>query len=175
MTDHHNLFHFQVDLDIGGQLTTTRLTTLRETVFQTNPHVRQIWESGYGKMVLIIYATQRDISIWCFTFCSSIFQPLNTETSPLWWRAAKFRPMLGAHGLWAWRETSPCHTCCDTRLWFFWSHQKDRPFRRLLRHARGCWRVTPNGILTGPHSVASYDTQLDAGLFFFYPDPHGFY
>jgi hypothetical protein len=29
------------------------------------------------------------------------------------------------------------------------------PFCRLLRH----WRIHSNRILTGPHSVASYDTQ----------------
>jgi hypothetical protein len=32
---------------------------------------------------------------------------------------------------------------------------------RLLRHTRGCGKYIPTRILTGPHSVAPYDTQGD--------------
>jgi hypothetical protein len=35
------------------------------------------------------------------------------------WRAAKFRPMLGAQGLWAGRDFLSSHTCCDTGPRFF--------------------------------------------------------
>ena len=76
-----------------------------------------------------------------------------------------------------------CRTCCDTGPRFFRSHPKDRPIqspltshqgmwriysnpdphgspiRRLLRHTRGCGGSILTRILTGPQSVASYDTH----------------
>jgi hypothetical protein len=54
-----------------------------------------------------------------------------------------------------------CHTCCDTGADFFGLIQRTAPFSRLLhvRHTRGCGESILTRILTGPHSVASYDTQ----------------
>jgi hypothetical protein len=100
------------------------------------------------------------------------------------WRAAKFRLMFGAQGLWAGRDlycATPNVTCMmGPRL--FRSFPKDRPilspsltskmmlstypksdphrspFSRLLWHTRGCWRPVLTLILMGPHSDTSYDT-----------------
>jgi hypothetical protein len=60
------------------------------------------------------------------------------------WRAAKFRPMLGAQGLWAGRDLLSCHTYCDMGLRFF--------------------LVSSEG---PPHTFASYDTHGDAESLFY--------
>ena len=50
-----------------------------------------------------------------------------------WWKAAQFRPMLGAQDLWAGIEGSlSCHTYCDTVPQFFWPHPKNRPIQSPL-------------------------------------------
>ena len=54
------------------------------------------------------------------------------------WRAAKFRPMLGAQGLWAGRDLYRATPTVTSRL---------PPFRCLLRHTRRCWE----SILTQVH------------------------
>jgi hypothetical protein len=55
------------------------------------------------------------------------------------WRAAKFRPMLGAQGLWAGRDL-----CCDTGPRFFRSHPKDRPIQSPSTTHEGVWRIYSN-------------------------------
>ena len=55
------------------------------------------------------------------------------------WRAAKFRPMLGAQGL-----SLSCHTCCDTGPRFFRSHRKDRPIQSPFTTHEGMWRIYSN-------------------------------
>jgi hypothetical protein len=54
------------------------------------------------------------------------------------WRAAKFRPMFGAQGLWAGRDLYRATPAVTRDLGFSRSHPKDRP-----------------------HSVASYETRGD--------------
>jgi hypothetical protein len=68
-----------------------------------------------------------------------------------WWRASKFRPMLGAEGLWTGRDLYRWHTFCDTGPRFFRSHPKDRPIqsRRLSQHA---WGPVLTRILTGSYN-----------------------
>jgi hypothetical protein len=73
------------------------------------------------------------------------------------WRAAKFRPMLGAQGLWAGRDLYRVTRHGASAFLVSWT----APFCGLLRHATGCGGSILARILTGPHSVASYDTQGD--------------
>jgi hypothetical protein len=55
------------------------------------------------------------------------------------WRAAKFRPMLGAQGLWAGRDLYRA-TPAVIRDLFFRSHPKDRPIQLPLTH-EGVWWI----------------------------------
>jgi hypothetical protein len=66
-------------------------------------------------------------------------------------RASKFRPMLGAQGLWAGRDLY-CATPAVTRdLGFSGLIRRTAPFSRLLRHTRGCGGSILTRILTGMH------------------------
>jgi hypothetical protein len=65
------------------------------------------------------------------------------------WRAAKFRPMLGAQGLWAGRDlyrATPTVTCDLSLSGLI---RRTAPFSHLLRHTRGCGRSILTLILTG--------------------------
>jgi hypothetical protein len=73
------------------------------------------------------------------------------------WRAAKFWPMLGAQGLWAGRDLYSATPAVKRDLGFSGIIRRTAPFCRLLRHTRGCGGSN----LTGPLSVAFYDTQGD--------------
>jgi hypothetical protein len=71
------------------------------------------------------------------------------ETSPLSVKGAKFRPMLGAQGLWAGRDLY-CATPAVTRdLGFSALIRRTAPFSRLLRHTRGCGGSILSRNLTG--------------------------
>jgi hypothetical protein len=65
-----------------------------------------------------------------------------------WWRAAKFRPMLGAQGLWAGRD--PYHTtpAVTWDLGFSGLIRRTASFICLLRQMRGCGGSTLTRILT---------------------------
>jgi hypothetical protein len=54
------------------------------------------------------------------------------------WRAAKFRPMLGAQGLWAGRGLYRATPAVTRDLGFSGLIRRTAPFSRLLRHTRGC-------------------------------------
>jgi hypothetical protein len=54
------------------------------------------------------------------------------------WRAAKFRPMLGAQGLWAGRVIYSATLAMTRCLSFSGLIRRTAPFNRLLRFARGC-------------------------------------
>jgi hypothetical protein len=77
------------------------------------------------------------------------------------WRAAKFRPMLGAQGLWAGKDLYRATPAVKRGLGFSGLIQRIAPISRLLRHAWGCGGPILTRILTGPLSVAFYDTQGD--------------
>jgi hypothetical protein len=76
-----------------------------------------------------------------------------------WWRAAKFRPMLGAQGLWAGRDLFHATSAVTQGLGFSRLIRRTAPFSCLLRHIRGCGESILTRIFTGPHLVASCDTQ----------------
>jgi hypothetical protein len=72
-----------------------------------------------------------------FECCYSLYYFPHKNVSFIWrhhhcrWRAAKFKPMLGAQSLWAGRGVSlSCYTCCKTRPRIFRSHPKDSPFEQ---------------------------------------------
>jgi hypothetical protein len=66
------------------------------------------------------------------------------------WRAAKFRPMLGAQGLWAGRDLYRATPAVTRDLGFSGLIRRTAPFSRLLRHAWGCGGPILTRILTGP-------------------------
>jgi hypothetical protein len=65
------------------------------------------------------------------------------------WRAAKFRPMLGTHGLWAWRNLYRATPTVTRDLGFFGLIRRATSFSRLLRHAWGRGGPILTRILTG--------------------------
>ena len=69
------------------------------------------------------------------------------------WRAAKFRPMLGAQGLWAGRDLYCATPAVTWDLGFSGLIGRTAPFSRLLRHTRGCGGSILIRILTGRQSV----------------------
>jgi hypothetical protein len=69
------------------------------------------------------------------------------------WRAAKFKPMLGAQGLWAWRDLYRVTPAVTRGLGFSGLIRRTAPFSRLLRHTRGCGGSILTRILTGDHIV----------------------
>jgi hypothetical protein len=77
------------------------------------------------------------------------------------WKAATFRPMLGAQGLWAGRDLYRATPAVTRDLGFSSLIRRIAPFSRLLEHTRGCGEPILTQILTGPHSIASSDTQGD--------------
>jgi hypothetical protein len=80
-----------------------------------------------------------------------------------WWRAAKFRPMLGAQGLWAGRDLYRATPVVTRDLGFSGLIWRTAPFSRLLRHTRGCGgsiltRFTGCNI-TGRENLLIYSTS----------------
>jgi hypothetical protein len=68
------------------------------------------------------------------------------------WRAVKCRPMLDAHGVWAGRGSSSCHTCCDCSGLI----RMTTPFCRLLRYTSGSGGPILTRILTGHLDIVNY-------------------
>ena len=67
------------------------------------------------------------------------------------WRAAKFRPMLGAQGLWAGRDLYRATPALTQDLGFSGLIRRTAPFSRILRHTRGCGGSILTWILTGKY------------------------
>jgi hypothetical protein len=65
------------------------------------------------------------------------------------WRAAKFRPMLGAQGVWAGRDLYRATPAVTRGVGFSGLIWRTAPFSRLLRHTRGCGGSILTRILTG--------------------------
>jgi hypothetical protein len=65
------------------------------------------------------------------------------------WRAAKFRLMLGAQGLWAGRDLYRATPAVTRELGFPGLIRRTAPFSRLLWHTRGCGGSILTRILTG--------------------------
>jgi hypothetical protein len=74
------------------------------------------------------------------------------------WRAAKFRPMLGAQGLWAGRDLYCATPDVTQDLGFSSLIRRTAPFSRLSRHTRGCGGSILTRILTGDH-LRMYNTN----------------
>jgi hypothetical protein len=85
------------------------------------------------------------------------------------WRAAKFRLMLGAQGLWVGRDLYR-HTCCDTGSRFFWSHPKDRPIQSPLTTRKGLRRTYS---YPDPHVSSPLTTRKGLLRTQSFPDLHG--
>jgi hypothetical protein len=60
------------------------------------------------------------------------------ETSLLLMKGWKFRPMLGAQGLWAGRDRYHATPAVTLGLGFFGLIRRTAPFNRLLRHTKWC-------------------------------------
>jgi hypothetical protein len=76
------------------------------------------------------------------------------------WRAAKFKPMLGAQGPWAGRDLYRATLAVTRGPGFSSLIQRTAPSSRLLRHARGCGWPILTQILTGLSQTSgnrSYD------------------
>jgi hypothetical protein len=65
------------------------------------------------------------------------------------WRAAKFRPMLRAQGLWAGRDLYHATPAVTRGLDFSGFIWRTAPISRLLRHTRGCGGSILTWIFTG--------------------------
>jgi hypothetical protein len=65
------------------------------------------------------------------------------------WRAAKFRSILGAQGLWALRNPYRATLTVTRGLGFSSFIRRTAPFSRLLRHQWGCWGPILTRILAG--------------------------
>jgi hypothetical protein len=78
-----------------------------------------------------------------------------TKFSLIWrrhycrWRAAKFRPMLGAQGFWAGRDLYRTTPAVTRDLCFSGLIRGTVPFSRQLRHTRVCVGSILTRILTG--------------------------
>jgi hypothetical protein len=68
------------------------------------------------------------------------------------WMAAKFRPMLGAQGLWVGRDLYRATSAVTRDLCFSGLIQRTAQFSRLLWRTRGCGGFILTQILTGPPS-----------------------
>jgi hypothetical protein len=75
------------------------------------------------------------------------------------WRAAKFRPILGAQGHWTGKGLYRATPAVTRGLGFSGLIRRTAPSSCLLRHTRGCGGSVLTRILTGPLSVAFYDTR----------------
>jgi hypothetical protein len=73
------------------------------------------------------------------------------------WRAAKYRPMLGAQGLWAGRDLYRATPVVTRDLGFFRSHPKDRPTQSPLTTHLGVWRIYSN---SDPYGATSFEITL---------------
>jgi hypothetical protein len=69
------------------------------------------------------------------------------------WRAAKFRPLLGAYGVWAGRDL----VTWGGGLIFLLSHPKERPIQSPLSTCKGMLRIYSN---TDPHELRIHYTNV---------------
>jgi hypothetical protein len=77
------------------------------------------------------------------------YVPLKNRRHHCRWRAAKFRPMLGAQGLWAGRGLYRATPAVTWDLGFSGFIRRTAPFSRLLRHEWGCGGPILTRVLTG--------------------------
>jgi hypothetical protein len=104
-------------------------------IIRSTPNL--VWKCIWSATQLIIFWADRLIDYLRF------YVPIK-NFSLIWrrhhyqWRAAKFRPMLGAQGLWAGRDIYRATPTVTRDLGFTGIIRRTAPFSRLLRHTRGC-------------------------------------
>jgi hypothetical protein len=105
-----------------------------------------VWQIGWLIHYLGFYVPLKNISlIWRRHHCQ--------------WRAAKFRPMLGAHGLWAGRDLYRATRAVTRDLGFSGLIRRTTPFSRLLRHTRGYGESILTRILTENPQYVNWDVK----------------
>jgi hypothetical protein len=93
-------------------------------------------------------------NLWLIDYYLRFYVPLK-NISLIWrrhhcrWRAAKFRPMLGAQDLWAGRDLYRTSPAVTRDLGYSGLIRRTAQFSRLLRHTRGCGGSILTRILTG--------------------------
>jgi hypothetical protein len=122
-----------------------------------------------SKWKLLMYAWKTlDWLIDCLRF----YVPLK-NFSLIWrrqhcrWRAAKFRPVLGAQGLWAGRDLYRATPAVTRDLGFSGLIRRTAPFSHLLRHTRGCGGSILTRILTGWKTLECWAAMLCCKLMVF--------
>jgi hypothetical protein len=104
--------------------------------------------------------------IYRFTSRSRIFHLYGDVTvTGEGWRAAKFRPMLSAQGLWGGRDLYRATPAVTQDLGFSSLIQKTAPFSHLLRHAWGCGGPILTQILMGAEVI--YRRKLKLKCFYY--------
>jgi hypothetical protein len=110
-------------------------------------------QSIFFKLCLLYRYTIQNLWDWLIDYLL-FYVPLK-NISLIWrrhhcrWRAAKFRPMLGAQGLWAGRDLYRATPTATRDLGFSGLIRRTAPFSRLLRHTRGRGGCILTRILTG--------------------------
>jgi hypothetical protein len=145
------------------------ISTLYDDVHQlsNNPAVRVLQNNGRSFPLILIIRSCGEILFKLLIDYLLFYVPLKNVLLThhhYRWRAAKFRPMLGAQVLWAGRNPHHATSATTQGLGSSYLIRRTAPFSRLLRHTRGYGESVLSRILMGPHSVASltYDTQGDA-------------
>jgi hypothetical protein len=88
------------------------------------------------------------------------------------WRVAKFRPMLGAQGLWAGRDLYRATPAVTRGLGFSGLIRRTAPFSHLLRHTSGCGGSILTWILTVSYQ-SPFTTRKGMWRTYSNPDPNG--
>jgi hypothetical protein len=130
---------YVIKLSCKINMTYSGRVVLKEKIFQW-PHqsFAFLWLSLLRRLIdyLRFYVPLKNISlIWRRHHCR--------------WRAAKFRPMLGAQGLWAGRDLYRATPTVTRDLGFSGLIRRTAPFSRLLRHAWECGGPILTRILMG--------------------------
>jgi hypothetical protein len=104
-------------------------------------HVRvvSVCELPYADVKYCKMLSMRQIPRGCYIMIDWLIVYGFTSRSRIFhWRAAKFRPKLGAQCLWAGRDLYRATHAVTQDLGFSGLIRRTAPFNRLLRFARGC-------------------------------------
>jgi hypothetical protein len=92
---------------------------------------------------------------WSLFFVSLVNLSFTCRSQYWWWRAVKFRPMLGAHGLGAGKDLYRATPAVTQGLGFTGLIRRSVPFSHLLRNAWGCWGPILTRIPTDLNEIGS--------------------
>jgi hypothetical protein len=112
----------------------------------------QLWALGSNIEINPVFTMNAYDSVWLIDYLR-FYVSLNNFSLILRchhcrWRAAKFRPMLGAQGLWAGRDLYRATPAVTRDLGFSGLIRRTASFSRLLRHTRGRGESILTQILT---------------------------